>query len=92
MRCLIAILIGLSTISAANAERVRFCFLLCAIEAPATADSFCAAYERVIRSGDDTAGVKALSRTAKARLARNETLYRCACENWNNPICATAKP
>lgn len=86
MRCLMASLMILSTISAASADRVRFCFLFCAVESPAAVDSFDKAYERVILTPADSAAVKALPRGVRERLTRNEVLYRCS-TGWQNPIC-----
>lgn len=88
MRCLIAALMILSTISAARAERIRFCFLFCAIESTAAVDGFCQNYERVIRNAEDAGAIKNLSRAPKSRISRNDVLYRCTCEAWQNPICA----
>ncbi len=86
MRCLMAILILLSMISGANADRVRFCFLFCAVETPAAVDSFDKLYQRVVTSPADAGEIKKLSRPLRERLTRNETLYRCS-QGWQNPIC-----
>lgn len=86
MRCLTAILITLSMISAAQAERVRLCVLFCLVETTGPVDSFAALYERVIRTPAEADEVKRLSRALRERLTRNEVLYRCA-TGWSNPIC-----
>lgn len=86
MRCLMASLMILSTISAAQADRVRLCVLFCLIESPPAVDSYTALYEMVIRSPTDADEVKRLSRPLRERLTRNEVLYRCA-TGWSNPIC-----
>ncbi len=90
MRCLTAILVLLSTISAADADRVRLCILFCVVETPAAVDSFDKLYERVIVSPADSAEVNRLSRPLRERLTRNEVLYRCS-TGWNNAICETLK-
>jgi hypothetical protein len=90
MRCLMASLILLSTISVAQADKIKFCFLFCAVETPAAVDSYTTLYERVILSPQDADSVKQLPRALRERLTRNEVLYRCS-TGWNNPICAEAK-
>lgn len=74
----------------ARAEKVRFCFLFCAVESDA-ADGFCQNYERVIRSPADSAEVRKMKGGPLKRTARNDTLYRCTCEDWKHPICSTIK-
>lgn len=88
MRCLIATLTILLTLSAARAGDIKFCFLLCAYEQAAPVDSFCQSYQRVNRSPADSAEVKKLSRGPKDRLTANDVLYLCKCKGWNNPICS----
>lgn len=90
MRCLTTILILLSTISVAQADRIRFCFLVCAVEQQGAVDSYTALYEQVIRSPSEAKEIKGLSRPLRERLTRNEVLYRCS-KGWNNPICAETK-
>lgn len=87
MRWAIASLMIFCATSAAEAERVRFCFLFCTVETEAPADSFCAAYERVIRSELDGAEIGTVSRAVRQRIARNDALYRCVCQNWQHPVC-----
>lgn len=86
MRCLMASLMLLSTISAASADKVRLCLLFCVVETPDAVDSFSKAYERVIQSSDDAGAIKKLPRALRERLTRNEVLYRCS-TGWQNPIC-----
>lgn len=86
MRCLMASLIILSTISAASADRVRLCLLFCLVESAGATDSFSASYQRVITSPADSAAIKVLPRGVRERLTRNEVLYRCS-QGWQNPIC-----
>lgn len=90
MRCLMASLMLLSTISAAQADRVRLCVLFCLVDPPAAVDSFDRAYEPVIRTPEDAAQIKHLPRALRERLTRNETLYRCS-KGWANPICKGMK-
>lgn len=87
MRCLTAILTVLLMTSAAKADRVKFCFLFCAVESPAAVDSFCTSYSRVIRNPSDAAAVKGLPRNLRERNAANDTLYRCTCEGWKHKAC-----
>lgn len=90
MRWMMASLIALSTISAASADRVRFCLLVCVVESQGGAvDSFTALYNRVIMSPADSAAIKKLPRPLRERLTRNEVLYRCS-TGWDNPICKAA--
>ncbi len=70
----------------ARAE-VKFCFLFCVVDQPKAVDGFCQNYERVIRNPSDSAEVKKLKGDTLKRTARNDTLYRCTCEGWKNPIC-----
>lgn len=86
MRCLMASLMLLSTISAANADKVRLCVLFCLVETPKAVDSFDKAYERVVLTPEDAAAIKKLPRGLRERLTRNEVLYRCSM-GWQNPIC-----
>lgn len=76
--------------STSQAEKVKFCFLFCTVESDAT-DSFCAAYERVIRSPADAKTIKATPDPVRRWVERNEVLYKCTCQNWTNPICSTTK-
>jgi predicted NAD/FAD-binding protein len=78
------------TISAAEADRIKFCFIFCAVEHHGAVDSFSTVYQRVITSPADSAEIKKLSRPLRERLTRNEALYRCA-TGWNNAICGNAK-
>ena len=87
MRWTIAVLTTLLTLSAAPAAEVRFCFLFCSVAEEAAVDSFCAAYQQVNRSAEDSAGIKQLPRGAKVRLNANDVLYLCKCKRWDNPIC-----
>lgn len=87
MRCLTATLTLLLTISAAEADRIKFCFIFCAVEQQGVVDSFSSVYQRVITSPADSAEIKKLSRPLRERLTRNEILYRCS-TGWNNSICA----
>lgn len=86
MRCLMASLMILSTISAAQADRVRLCVLFCVVETPPAVDSYTALYEQVIRTPADSEEIKKLSRPLRERLTKNEVLYRCS-KGWDNPIC-----
>ena len=90
MRCLTAILIALLMTSAANAEKIKFCFLFCIIESEVS-DSFVAAYKRVILSPADSADIKKLPRPLRERLTANETLYRCETDWRGRPICSSSK-
>ncbi len=89
MRCLIAGLTILLTLSAApaRADRVKFCFLFCEIEQDSPVDSFCQVYQKVNQGAADSAEIKKLSRGPKDRLTANEVLYLCKCKAWENPIC-----
>jgi hypothetical protein len=55
---------------------------------PAAINSFCRAYQRVIRSPEEGASLAGAHRLVKERVAANDTLYRCECEHWDNPVCA----
>lgn len=55
------------------------------------ADSFCSAYERVIRDPGDGNSVARTRASVQKRVARNDVLYKCTCQNWNNPICKGLK-
>lgn len=90
MRKMLLALVACSTISSAaeaGTGRIKFCFLFCAVEGEAAADSFCQAYERVIRDPGDSASLQAARLSLQKRTARNDALYRCQCEGWKNPIC-----
>lgn len=87
MRCLIATLTILLTLSAARADEVQFCFLFCSVKRAAPVDSFCQSYQRVNQSAADSAEIKKLSRGPKVRLNANDVLYLCKCKGWDNPIC-----
>lgn len=86
MRCLMASLTILLTISAAQAERVRLCVLFCVVESGAAVDSYTALYEPVIRSPSDSSEIKSLSRSLRARITKNDAQYRCS-QGWNHPVC-----
>lgn len=79
----------LATTLPARADRVKFCFLFCEIETTPPADTFCRAYERVIRSPADSAVVKSARGPVQQRVTKNDVFYRCVCEGWANPICKT---
>ncbi len=87
MRCLIAILMTLTTLSAARADEVEFCFLFCSVKRPVVSD-FCQAYVKVNQGAADSAEIKKLSRGPKSRLTANDVLYLCKCKAWDNPICS----
>lgn len=89
MRWMMASLIVLSMISAAEAQRVRFCLLVCVVESQGAVDSFTTLYNRVITSPSDSEAIKKLPRPLRERLTRNEVLYRCS-TGWDNPICKAA--
>lgn len=86
MRYLIAILMTLTTLSAARADEVEFCFLFCSVKRPVVSD-FCTSYLKVNQGASDAAEIKKLSRGPKSRLTANEVLYLCKCKAWDNPIC-----
>lgn len=73
--------------------------LLCAVlagcvgaEAPvASVNSYCTAYKRVITTEHEGASLHSALRPVKERIAANDALYRCECEQWNNPICQKVK-
>lgn len=88
MRCLIATLTILLTLSAARADEIQFCFLFCSVKQAAPVDSFCQSYQRVNQSAADSAEIKKLSRGPKVRLTANDVLYLCKCKGWDNPICS----
>lgn len=88
MRCLMATLTILLTLSGARAGEVKFCFLFCAVEQAVPVDSFCQSYQRVNQGAADSAEIKKLSRGPKVRLNANEVLYLCKCKGWDNPICS----
>lgn len=50
-------------------------------------NSFCHVYHRVIRSTEEGAALGAAPREVRERIAVNDTLYRCECEHWDNPVC-----
>lgn len=78
------VLSGLAT--PADAGRIQFCFLFCGVEVDVV-DSFCKTYEPVIQG---TGEGKIIGRTGpviRRRIDRNEALYRCKCEKWDDPIC-----
>lgn len=53
----------------------------------AVVNSYCSVYQRVIRNEQEGASLHAAARPVKERIAANDSLYRCACEGWDNPIC-----
>lgn len=75
--------------SAAQAEKVRFCFLFCAVERDVV-DSYQSLYGRVITDPSDSDAIKKLPRPLRERIVRNETLHRCL-SGWDNPICNELK-
>jgi hypothetical protein len=78
----------ISSSAAEAAARVKFCFLFCAVETePVAIDGFCQSYERVIREPGDAASLRLARVSIQKRTARNDALYRCACQGWTNPIC-----
>lgn len=87
MRCLIASLTILLTLSAASADTIKFCFLFCAVEPAPVVDSFCQTYQQVNQSPADSAEIKKLTRDPKVRLNANDVIFLCKCRAWNNPIC-----
>lgn len=91
MRFLTASLMTLLTLSAAQADTIRFCFLICGVEPAPVVDSFCQSYQKVNQSVADSAEIKRLSRGPKVRLNANEILYLCKCRGWANPICKETK-
>lgn len=54
---------------------------------PLAVNSYCAVYQRVIRSEEEGASLHHTHRTVKERIAANDTLFRCECEGWDNPVC-----
>lgn len=88
MRCLMAILTILLTLSGAQAAEVKFCFLFCVVEQEPVVDSFCQSYLQVNQSADDAADLKRLTRRdPKVRINTNDVLYLCKCKGWDDPIC-----
>ena len=83
--------LGLTGQAAAQSDRtvIRLCPFVCIDKEPAvqTIDSFCKAYEKVVRGASDSAALRGVQDTIRRRMARNEALYRCKCEGWTNPIC-----
>lgn len=82
------ILLMLLATTPSQAQKVKFCFLFCAVEEVPVIDSFCQSYQRVIRNRADSATVKAVPDPVRKRTEANDALYRCACEGWKNPLCA----
>ena len=50
-------------------------------------NSFCQAYHRILRTSEEGAALAHAPLAVRQRIAANETLYRCHCEGWQNPIC-----
>lgn len=59
--------------------------MFCQVEKAPAVDSYCAAYQKVIRAAGEGA-IKATPEV-KRRIAANEILYRCTCEGWKSPLC-----
>lgn len=78
--------------SAASADRIKFCFLFCAVEADGPVDSFTQVYSRVILSPADSEEIKKLSRPLRERITGNEVKYRCETDWKGRPICTGANP
>jgi len=51
-------------------------------------DSFCALHVKTITSPADATAIKTLPTNVQRPIVSNETLYRCICEKWQNPVCA----
>lgn len=54
---------------------------------PLVVNSYCAVYQRIIRSEAEGASLHAAHRSVKERVAANDTLFRCECEGWTNHVC-----
>ena len=79
----------LALTSQSQAEKVKWCFL-CEIQETAPVETFCALYSRQILNSSDSVSVKALPLDLQRRLVKNDTIYRCKCQKWQNPICGSA--
>ena len=66
---------------------VGLILMFCSPSSPSPTDSFCSIYERVIRENTDAISLKGASDGVKRRTATNDTVYRCQCQGWDNPIC-----
>ena len=67
-----------------------FGILLMFCQQPTTApsiDAYCSSYRRVIAQRGDSIAVGKLPSALRRRLAANDVVYRCRCENWSDPIC-----
>lgn len=70
-------------------QRVKFCFLFCAVEGDApVVDSFCQLYEPVIRERGDAAEIAKTKDRVRKSIDKNEVKYLCVCKQWSDPICA----
>lgn len=55
---------------------------------PATVNSYCALYQRILRSEQEAEQVGRIeSRAVRERIAYNEAFFRCSCEGWDHAIC-----
>lgn len=61
--------------------------MFCSTNSPATSDSFCQVYSRVLREPLDAKGLNNASDGVRRRTAANDVNYRCLCEGWKNPVC-----
>ena len=64
-------------------------FFSCELPKTPAIDSFCTSYQRIIRTPDDAKIVAPLS--VKQRIAADDIIYRCTCENWKSPLCPAGK-
>lgn len=60
-------------------------FFQCALPKQPVVDNYCSSYQRVIRTQADAAINAPLS--IKQRIAANDVIYRCTCEQWKSPLC-----
>jgi len=67
---------------------VMACYSTHGHRAPSAVNSYCAAYQRVIRSEEEGAQLgRVESRAVRERIAANETLYACECHGVPHDIC-----
>lgn len=55
---------------------------------PGAVNSYCAVYQRIIRTEEEGAQIgRVESRAVRERIAANETLYQCECAGVSHAIC-----
>lgn len=67
---------------------IMICSPLHNAQHPGVVNSYCALYQRIIRSEEEGAQIgRVESRAVRERIAYNETLYQCECQGIDHAIC-----